>query len=107
LSKGIKPAQVRNLRIVVEPDDNFKEEVPKDARYTIKNMEVTMGSGAIAKAQTRATNGSPDLGAWAGQARAGDRVVFVIRDAVRKTFTDTEEKVNIKGSNGVIFVPIN
>ena len=105
--QGIKPNQVRSLRIVVEPDENFKEEVPKDARYNIKNMEVTMGSGAVAKAQTRATNGAPDLGAWAGQARAGDRIVFVIRDAVRKTFTDSEEKVNIKGSNGVIFVPIN
>jgi gliding motility-associated protein GldM len=107
LRQGIKPNQIRSLRIVVEPDDNFKEEVPKDARYNIKNMEVTMGSGAIAKAQTRATNGSPDLGAWAGQAKAGDRIVFVIRDAARKTFTDSEEKVNIKGSNGVIFVPIN
>jgi hypothetical protein len=94
------------LRIVVEPDENFKEEVPKDARYNIKNMEVTMGSGAVAKAQTRANNGNPDLGAWAGQARPGDRIVFVVRDAVRKTFTDSEEKVNIKGSNGVIFVPI-
>jgi hypothetical protein len=107
LRTGIKPNQVRNLRIVIEPDDNFKEEVPKDARYTIKNMEVTMGSGAIAKAQQRATNGSPDLGPWAAQAKAGDRIVFVIRDAARKTFTDTEEKVNIKGSNGVLFVPIN
>lgn len=107
LRQGIKPNQVRSLRIVVEADENFKEEVPKDARYAIKNMEVTMGSGAIAKAQTRATNGSPDLGAWAGQAKAGDRIVFVIRDAARKTFTDSEEKVNIKGSNGVIFVPIN
>jgi gliding motility-associated protein GldM len=106
LSKGIKAAQIRSLRIVPEPDDNFKEEVPKDARYNIKNMEITMGSGANAKAQMRATNGSPDLGAWAGQAKAGDRIVFVIKDAVRKTFTDSEEKVNIKGSNGVIFVQI-
>jgi gliding motility-associated protein GldM len=107
LSKGIKPAQIKSLRIVIQPEDNFKEEVPKDARYNIKNMEITMGSGAIAKGQMRASNGSPDLGAWAGQAKAGDRIVFVIKDAARKTFTDTEEKVNIKGSNGVIFVPIN
>jgi len=106
LRKGIKANDLRSLRIVIEPDENFKEEVPKDARYTIKNMEITMGSGAVAKAQQRATNGNPDLGAWAGQARPGDRVVFVVRDAVRKTFTDSEEKVNIKGSNGVIFVPI-
>jgi gliding motility-associated protein GldM len=106
LRKGIKANDLRSLRIVIEPDENFKEEVPKDARYSIKNMEITMGSGAVAKAQQRATNGNPDLGAWAGQARPGDRVVFVVRDAVRKTFTDSEEKVNIKGSNGVIFVPI-
>jgi gliding motility-associated protein GldM len=106
LSKGIKAAQIRSLRVVAEPEENFKEEVPKDARYTIKNMEITMGSGANAKAQMRATNGSPDLGAWANNAKAGDRVVFVVKDAIRKTFTDSEEKVNIKGSNGVIFVQI-
>ena len=107
LRQGIKPNQVKSLRIVVEPDENFKEEVPKDARYNIKSMQVTMGSGSVAKAQQNASNGSPDLGAWAAQAKAGDRIVFIVRDAVRKTFTDSEEKVNIKGSNGVIFVPIN
>jgi len=106
LRQGIKPNQVKSLRIVVEPDENFKEEVPKDARYNIKSMQVTMGSGSVAKAQQNATNGSPDLGAWAGQAKPGDRIVFIVRDAVRKTFTDGEEKVDIKGSNGVIFVPI-
>jgi len=107
LRKGIKATDLRSLRIVVEPDDNFKEEVPKDARYSIKNMEITMGSGSVAKAQQRATNGNPDLGPWAGQAKPGDRIVFVVRDAVRKTFTDQEEKVNIKGSNGVIFVEVH
>jgi gliding motility-associated protein GldM len=107
LRTGIKAAQIRSLRIVVEPDDNFKEEVPKDARYNIKRMDVQMGAGTSAKAQMPANNGSPDLGPWAAQARPGDRIVFVIRDAARKTFTDGEEKVEIKGSNGVIFVPIS
>jgi gliding motility-associated protein GldM len=107
LRTGIKPNQVRSLRIVPEPDANFKEEVPKDARYNIKDMEVSMGSGPVAKAQMRATNGSPDLGAWSNQAKAGDRIVFFIRDAVRKTYTDKDEKVPIKGSNGVIIIPVN
>lgn len=106
LRQGIKANQIKSLRIVVEPDENFKEEVPKDARYTIKNMDVAMGTGSTAKAQMKANNGSPDLGPWAGQARPGDRIVFQVKDAVRKTFTDTEEKVNIKGSNGVIYIPI-
>jgi gliding motility-associated protein GldM len=107
LRTGVKPNQLRSLRIVPEADENFKEEVPKDARYNIKDMEVSFGSGPSAKGQIRATNGSPDLGAWTNQARAGDRVVFFIRDAVRKTYTDREEKVPIKGSNGVIIIPVN
>jgi gliding motility-associated protein GldM len=105
LRKGIKPNDLRSLRIVVEPDANFKEEVPKDARYNIKNMEVILGSGPTAKSRMTASNGAPDLGPWGGNAKAGDRVVFDIRDAVRRTFTDSEEKVPTK--NGIVIVPIN
>jgi hypothetical protein len=105
LRKGIKPNDLRSLRIVVEPDANFKEEVPKDARYNIKNMEVILGSGPTAKSRMTASNGAPDLGPWGGNAKAGDRIVFDIRDAVRKTFTDSEEKVPTK--NGIVIVPIN
>ncbi|HEY0653959.1 MAG TPA: gliding motility protein GldM [Chryseosolibacter sp.] len=107
LRAGIKANQLRQLRIVVEPDENFKEEVPKDARYNIKEMEVIMGSGPTPAAQMRAQNGAPDLGAWQNQAKPGYRVTFVVKDAIRKTFTDKEEKVAIKGSNGVIQVAIN
>jgi hypothetical protein len=107
LRQGIKPNQVRSLRIVIEPDENFKEEVPKDARYSIKDMEVIMGAGPVAKAQMRATNSSPDLGAWSNSAKSGDRIVFSIREAVRKTYTDKEEKVAIKSSNSVVVIPVN
>ncbi len=107
LRTGIKPAQLRQLRIMVEADENFKEEVPKDARYNIKDMDVTIGSGPSAKGNQKASNGSPDLGAWQSLAKPGDRVVFVVKEAVRKTFTDKDEKVAIKGSNGIVQVNIN
>jgi len=107
LRQGIKPAQLRQLKIVVEADENFKEEVPKDARYNIKDMEVIIGSGPSAKATQKVSNGSPDLSAWQALARPGDRIVFQVKDAVRKTFTDKDEKVPIKGSNGIIQVSIN
>jgi hypothetical protein len=106
LRQGIKANQLRSLRIVVEPDANFKEEVPKDARYNIKSMEVILGSGPTAKSRMSANNGSPDLGAWGGNAKPGDRIVFDIKDAVRKTFTDNDEKVPIKGSNGIVIISI-
>jgi phage I-like protein len=70
-------------------------------------MECSYGSGPTPKGQIRATNGSPDLGAWMASAKAGDRVVFFVKDAARKTYLDEEEKVPIKGSNGVIIIPIN
>jgi len=47
-------------------------------------MEVILGSGPTPKSRMSANNGSPDLGAWGGSAKAGDRVVFDIRDAARK-----------------------
>lgn len=107
ISKGISKNQIRDLKIVVVPDENFKEEVPKDARYQIKAMDVTMGAGGVAKNQTKASSGSPDLGAWVNNAKTGDRILFQIKDAVRKTYLDSEEKVPIKGSNGVIIVTVN
>ena len=36
LRQGIRANQIGALRIVAEPETNFKEEVPKDARYRIK-----------------------------------------------------------------------
>ena len=36
LRQGIRANQIGALRIVAEPEANFKEEVPKDARYRIK-----------------------------------------------------------------------
>lgn len=107
LRTGIRAAQLASLRIVAEPDANFKEEVPKDARYRIKRAEVTLGRGTTGVVKVNATNENPDLRSWVGQARPGDRVVINITDVSRRTFKDEEEKVNIKGSNGVIFVPIN
>jgi len=107
LRQGIRAAQLASLRIVAEPDANFKEEVPKDARYRIKRAEVTLGRGTTGVVKVNATNENPDLRSWVGQARPGDKVVINITDVSRRNFKDEEEKVNIKGSNGVIFVPVN
>ena len=107
LRQGIKPAQIRQLRIQIEADPNFKEDVPKDARYNIKDMDVILGSGPVAKNTQKATNNAPDLSVWANQVKPGDRIVFDIKNVVRKTFTDSEEKVPIKGSAGVIIVNVS
>jgi gliding motility-associated protein GldM len=107
LRNGIKANQIANLRFVAEPEANFKEEVPKDARYRIKRADIILGRGTNATQRMTATNENPDLRAWASQARPGDRIFFEAKDVVRRTYQDGEEKVNVVGSSGVISIQIN
>jgi gliding motility-associated protein GldM len=106
LRNGVRANQLPNLRFAAEPDANFKEEVPKDARYQIKRAEVILGRGTTGVQRLNATNGNPDLRSWVTQARPGDRIVIDIKDVSRRTYTDTEEKVDVAGSAGIIQFPI-
>lgn len=106
LRNGIRANQIGQLRFAAEPDANFKEEVPKDARYRVKRAEVILGRGTTGVQRVNATNDSPDLRAWVSQARPGDRIIIDIKEVDRRTFQDTEEKVDIKGSAGIIQIPI-
>jgi gliding motility-associated protein GldM len=107
LRNGIRANQLANLRFVAEPENNFKEEVPKDARYRIKRAEVILGRGTTGVQRLNASNENPDLRAWISQARPGDRIVIDIKDVVRRTYKDEEEKVTPKGSSGIIIIPVN
>jgi len=107
LRNGIRANQLGNLRFVAEPESNFKEEVPKDARYRIKRAEVILGRGTAGVQRLNANNENPDLRSWISQARPGDRVVIDIKDVTRRTFKDEEEKVTPKGSSGIIIIPVN
>jgi gliding motility-associated protein GldM len=107
LRSGVRANQLGNLRFVAEPESNFKEEVPKDARYRIKRAEIILGRGTAGVQRLNATNENPDLRSWIGQARPGDRIVIDIKDVVRRTYKDEEEKVTPKGSSGIIIIPVN
>lgn len=107
LRTGIRANQLANLRFVAEPEANFKEEVPKDARYRIRRAEVILGRGTAGVQRLNATNENPDLRSWVGQARPGDRVVIDIKDVTRGTYKGGDEKVTPKGSSGIIIIPVN
>ncbi len=94
------------MRFVAEPEPNFKDEVPKDARYRIKRAEVILGRGTAGVQRLNATSENPDLRAWTNQARPGDRVIIDIKDVIRRTYQDEEEKVGVTGSSCIISIPI-
>lgn len=103
LRTGIRANQLGQLRIVPEPEANFKEEVPKDARYRIKRMEIILGRGTTA---VQRANEVDQLRGWVNSARPGDKLIFDIKDVSRRTFTEEEEKVDVKGSSGIIQISI-
>ncbi len=107
LRSGIKANQLGNLTIKAVPDENFKEEVPKDARYRIKKADISLGRGTASVQNIRGSNENPDLRSWIGQARPGDKIVIEIKEVSRRNFKDDEEKVDVKGSSGIIFIQIN
>lgn len=102
LRGGIRANQLAGLRFVADPEPNFKEEVPKDARYRIRRAEVILGRGTTAVQRMNATSENPDLRAWVNQARPGDQIIIDIKEVTRRNFNNQEEKVDVKGSSGII-----
>jgi gliding motility-associated protein GldM len=101
---GVRGAALTSLRIAAEPDDNFKSEVPKDANFRIRTMEVILARGTARVATINATSELPDISAWRSQFRPGDRIVVDIKTVTRGTFQGEQEKVDVVG--GVLTIPI-
>ena len=104
LKNGVKGASLTGLRVSADADENFKTEVPKDANYRIKTMEVILARGTARVATINATSELPDISAWRSQFRPGDRIIVDIKTVTRRTFQGQEEKVDVVG--GVLNIPI-
>lgn len=101
---GVRGSALTGLRVVPEPDPTFKEEVPRDAVYRIRSMEVIHARGTSPVNRMTATNEVLDLARWRAQFRPGDRIVIEIKTVTRRTFQGQEERVEVK--NEVHTVPI-
>jgi len=104
LKNGVRGGATTGLKVNADADENFKAEVPKDAIYRIKTMEVILARGTARVAQMNATSELLDLSAWRSQFRPGDRIAIDIKSVIRRTFTGQEEKVDVVG--GLINIPV-
>ena len=101
---GVRGSSLTGLRVVPEPDETFKEMVPKDAVYRIRSMEVIHARGTSPVNRINATNEVLDLAAWRAQLRPGDRIVIEIKTVTRRNYQGQEERVEVR--NEVHTVPI-
>lgn len=105
LMNGVRGSSMTGLRIAAEADENFKAEVPKDAIFRIRQMEVILARGTQRVATINATSELPDISAWRSQFRPGDRISVNIKAVTRRTFLGEEEKVEF-GGNYIINIPV-
>jgi len=105
LKNGIRAGAVAGLRVVAEADANFKSEVPKDANFRIRSMDVILARGTQRVAQMPLTSESIDLTAWRSQMRPGDRIMIEPKTVVRMTFEGGTEPVTVTG-NDLVTIPI-
>jgi gliding motility-associated protein GldM len=93
---GVKGTSFRQLTIDAVPEANFAQDVPKDARYRIREVEVKLiRNGDPRKQQVFKTN-KINLSAFASQSRKGDIYVFTIKSVVRVNFRNKSERVPVR-----------
>lgn len=106
LKNGVKAGSILGLRINAEAEENFKNEVPKDANYRVRNMVVILARGTARVQEMTVTSELVDLTAWRTIMRPGDRITVEPRNVVRMTYKGTPEAVTVSGQD-IVNIPIN
>ncbi|MCZ8022561.1 MAG: gliding motility protein GldM [Cyclobacteriaceae bacterium] len=102
--QGIR-ANSPQIKVNAEAEANFKDEVPKDANFRIRQMNILLNRGGNAVATlSNYTSEIVDLKGL-GQLRAGDVIIVELRQVVRKTYKGTDESVPTTAQD-FILIPV-
>lgn len=83
----------RQLTLKVNPDPDFANALPKEARYRVTRWRITLASGGDIKQRAEPTSQVFNLNSWRGRVRKGDRVVIEIFEVQRANYKNDPEKV--------------
>jgi gliding motility-associated protein GldM len=93
---GVKAKSFRQVTINAVAEPSFASDVPKDARYRVREIEVKLiRNGDPRKRQVFKTS-KMNLSSFAAEARKGDLYVFTIKQTVRINFQNKSERVPVK-----------
>jgi gliding motility-associated protein GldM len=106
LRQGEGAGALRVLRAQAIPDENFKAQLPDDAKYRVNRWTITLARGPRAIGQPiKATSETVNLTQLMSNARPGDRIVVEIAQVLRMNFRGNTEEVNI--GEEVISITLN
>lgn len=105
LKNGFKAGSLAGLRVNADPDENFRNEVPKDANFRINRMSVILARGTARIQELTLTSELVDLSAWRSLMRPGDRIIIEPKSIVRTTYTGGQEQFTVSGQD-IVTIPI-
>lgn len=108
MERGIEAKAFRGgLEIQAVAERNFKDDVPKDARYRTSEVEVIVKRGADAAFRRSFKTDKINLNQVRGQVqpRKGDFLVIKIARTTRTNFQNKRENVSVRGE--IYTIPIN
>lgn len=105
MKNGAQATSMRSLDVTPEAEENFAREVPKDAEYRIRQLEITLARGSRPVTKQSFTTQKLNLAQFVAQARPGDRLVVEIKQVTRKTYQGKNEPVQLR--NAIFNIPLN
>ncbi len=93
------------FRVEAEAEANFKNEVPKDANYRIKSMNIFVTRGGSPAGQLLGYSSSTvDFSKFPGGIRKGDLITIEPKDVVRRNFRnqEIEQKVSSRDTKTIV-----
>jgi len=93
--QGMPAPGPRSLEVRAIADESFKNFLPKDARYKVKQWEVTLARGSNAVKIKKISDQETSISELAAMARPGDRLVIEIKRVERLNFKGEIEAVKM------------
>lgn len=105
--RGVSAPGPASIQVMAEPDPAFAAALPREARYSITEGEVTLARGKREISTLPIRSDNVNLSSIRSQAQSGDRIIIVVKKAKRLNFRDEAEDVPISAASSVITIPVN
>ncbi|MDX1629039.1 MAG: GldM family protein, partial [Fulvivirga sp.] len=105
LEQGVTAASLSSLRVAAEADENFAREVPNDARYTVRRVEIKLARGGRQVKVDKFSSSNIDLRSWRSLFRKGDNLIVKVENVTRRTYLGENERA--RPLTTIYSIPIN
>jgi gliding motility-associated protein GldM len=95
-AKGVTARSLpRQIILKANPDPDFANALPKEARYRVTRWRITVATGGDIKQRSEPSSEAFNLNQWRSVIKKGDRVVIEVFEVQRANYKNDAEKVSM------------